>query len=74
MLFLQKNYIANPLPSYQNIQPYLAPNYDSIAQDVKGLFRQRLGRDPKPYEVGLLYDAYDSLTLASILVLLYQFP
>lgn len=55
-----KNYIANPLPSYQNIQPYLSPNYDSIAQDVKGLFRQRLGRDPKPYEVGLLYDAYDS--------------
>ena len=55
-----KNYIDNPLPSYQNIQPYLPPNYDSIAQDVKGLFRQRLGRDPKEYEVGLLYDVYDA--------------
>ena len=55
-----RNYINNPLPSYTNIQPYLPPNYDSISQDVKGLFRQRLGRDPKPYEVQLLYDAYDS--------------
>ena len=55
-----KNYIDNPLPSFKNIQPYLEPDYNSIAQDVKGLFRQRLGRDPKAYEVGLLYDSYTS--------------
>lgn len=55
-----KNYIDNPLPSFKNIQPYLPPNYDSIAQDVKGLFKQRLGRDPKEYEIGLLYDVYDA--------------
>ena len=54
------NYINNPLPKYQNIQPYIPPNYDSIAQDVKGLFRNRLGRDPKEYEIGLLYDVYDA--------------
>jgi len=54
------NYINNPLPQYQNIQPYIPPNYDSIAQDVKGIFRSRLGRDPKEYEIGLLYDVYDA--------------
>lgn len=54
------NYINNPLPQYQNIQPYIPPNYDSIAQDVKGVFRSRLGRDPKEYEIGLLYDVYDA--------------
>jgi len=54
------NYINNPLPKYQNTQPYIPPNYDSIAQDVKGLFRNRLGRDPKEYEIGLLYDVYDA--------------
>jgi hypothetical protein len=54
------NYTNNPLPQYQNIQPYIPPNYDSIAQDVKGIFRSRLGRDPKEYEIGLLYDVYDA--------------
>jgi hypothetical protein len=54
------NYINNPLPQYQNIQPYIPPNYDSIAQDIKGVFRSRLGRDPKEYEIGLLYDVYDA--------------
>ena len=32
------------------------PDYESISQEVTNLFRQRLGRDPEDYEVGVLAD------------------
>ena len=33
---------------------YLAPSYETMAEDVKSIFRQRLGREPKDYEIELL--------------------
>lgn len=35
-------------------QPYLAPDIATIAQEIKGLFRDRLGRDPDEYEMAQL--------------------
>lgn len=35
---------------------YVAPDYDSLAQGIKGLFRDRLGRDPHDYEIALFAD------------------
>ena len=32
-------------------QPYLAPDYATMAQQVKGVFRSELGRDPDEYEM-----------------------
>lgn len=37
-------------------QPYMAPDYASLAQRVKGTFREALGRDPNDYEVRQLAD------------------
>ena len=46
----------NPV-SVPKIEPiYLPPDYDSVQQQVKGLFRQQLNRDPKGYEMKLLGD------------------
>lgn len=38
--------------------PYLAPDYDTLAQDVKSYVRQRLGREPDGYEVEQLTAAW----------------
>lgn len=47
---------ANPLPPEQPVgftQPvYLAPDYATLSQNVKNVFRTQLGREPEPYEMG----------------------
>lgn len=34
--------------------PYLAPSYETMAQDVKAVMRSRLGREPQEWEIELL--------------------
>ena len=57
-----ESYIQNPVAMGLQVDPYLPPDYDSIATSVNNLFKQQLGRDPMPYELRLLANTYMSET------------
>lgn len=40
-------------------EPFVAPDYATAAQEIKGWFRQNLGRQPEDYELSLLADEMD---------------
>jgi len=50
------DYSQNPTTVVKPEAVYLPPDYDAVTQQVKGLFRQQLDRDPKAYEMKLLGD------------------
>jgi len=50
------DYSQNPTTVVKPEAVYLPPDYDAVTQQVKGLFRQQLDRDPKAYELKLLGD------------------
>ena len=50
------DYSQNPTTVVKPEAVYLPPDYDAVTQQVKGLFRQQLNRDPKAYEMKLLGD------------------
>lgn len=50
------DYSQNPTTVVKPEAVYLPPDYDAVTQQVKGLFRQQLNRDPKAYELKLLGD------------------
>lgn len=45
-------------PTWTPSRAYFAPDYATISQNVKGLFAQRLGRDPNEWEMDLLADEF----------------
>jgi len=49
-----KEYVDNPIPEYPEASVYLPPDFDSVANSIKGMFRSSLNRDPQPYELKLL--------------------
>ncbi len=54
------DYSQNPTTVPKPESVYLPPDYDAVQQQVKGLFRQQLNRDPKGYELKLLGDLLQS--------------
>ena len=49
-----KEYVDNPIPEYPEASIYLPPDFDSVSNSIKGMFRRSLNRDPQPYELKLL--------------------
>jgi hypothetical protein len=48
------------LPTYQQEQVYLPPDYAKVANSINTLFSNELGREPEPYELQLLASQYSS--------------
>lgn len=44
----------NPIPKYPDAEAYLPPDFDSVANSIKTMFRRGVNRDPQPYELKLL--------------------
>ncbi len=47
-------YELNPLPKYPDADTYLPPDFASVSNTIKTMFRRGLNRDPQPYELKLL--------------------
>lgn len=47
-------------PTWTPRRAYMAPDYATISQNVKGLFGRELGRDPNGWEMDLLADEFKS--------------
>ncbi len=53
-----ESYIQNPVSIPVQPDPYLPPDYQSVAGSITNTFKQQLGRDPMPYELKLLANTY----------------
>lgn len=52
------------LPTYQQEQVYLPPDYSKVAKSINSLFASELGREPEQYELQLLANQYNADTKA----------
>ena len=50
----------NAPPTWTPTRAYFAPDYATISQNTKALFRRQLGRDPNGWEMDLLADQFRS--------------
>ena len=55
-----ESYIQNPISNPVLPDPYLPPDYQTIAGSIDNLFEKQLGREPMPYELKLLANTYMS--------------
>ena len=53
-----ESYIQNPVSIPVQSDPYLPPDYQSVARSITNTFKEQLGRDPMPYELKLLANTY----------------